>query len=59
MNDIQNILIENGCDAETIANVVNDFRNVVVKHARYSLAWQWPYCSNFWQRKVLMILTSR
>lgn len=32
MNDIQNILIKNGCDAETIANVVNDFKKVAVKH---------------------------
>ena len=32
MNDIQNILINHGCDAETITNVVNDFRVVVVKH---------------------------
>lgn len=33
MNDIENMLIEHDCDPETIANVVNDFRNVVVKHA--------------------------
>ena len=32
MNDIQNILIKHGCDAETITTVVNDFRGVVVNH---------------------------
>lgn len=33
MNDIQNMLIEHGCDAETIANVVNDIKTVADEHS--------------------------
>lgn len=30
MNDIENMLIENDCDAETIATIVNDIKKVSV-----------------------------
>lgn len=33
MNDIENMLIENDCDAETIATIVNDIKKVADEHS--------------------------
>ena len=33
MNDIKNMLIENDCDAETIATIVNDIKTVADEHS--------------------------
>lgn len=33
MNDIENVLIENNCDAETINKVVNEFKDVAAEHS--------------------------
>lgn len=33
MNDIENMLIENDCDAETIATIVNDIKTVADEHS--------------------------
>ena len=33
MNDIENMLIENDCDPETIATIVNDIKKVADEHS--------------------------
>ena len=33
MNDIENMLLENDCDAETIATIVNDIKKVADEHS--------------------------
>nr|DAG25345.1 MAG TPA: SRP54-type protein, helical bundle domain [Caudoviricetes sp.] len=33
MNDIENMLIENDCDAETIATIVNDIKKLADEHS--------------------------
>lgn len=33
MNDIENMLIENDCDPETIATIVNDIKKVTDEHS--------------------------
>ena len=33
MNDIENMLLENDCDAETIATIVNDIKKLADEHS--------------------------
>lgn len=33
MNDIENMLLEHDCDAETIASIVNEFKEVADEHS--------------------------